>query len=259
MKLLKLGGSVVTYKEKELTPNTGNIRRLAQEIKKVLPQKMVIIHGGGSFGHPLAKEFEINEGLRSAGQLLGFSKTHQAMASLNNLIVDELLDVDVPAFGLSPSSFIITSNRRIRSLNIEVISNILDLGIIPILYGDAVIDEKQGIAILSGDQLIVELAIKLEADKLIFGSDVDGLYTSDPKLDSQAKLVKKITVEQLQDLYQISGSLKTDVTGGMLGKIKEASGAVKSGIEVCIVNALKPCRVKKAILGENVKGTCIII
>jgi isopentenyl phosphate kinase len=258
MKLLKLGGSVVTKKDERLTINTEHIRRLTQEIKKTLPQKIVIIHGGGSFGHPIAKEYKINEGYSSQHQLIGFSKTHQAMVSLNSKIVNKLIDAGIPAFGVSPSSYIITENSRIKKIDVKILKELINLGLIPILYGDAVIDEKQGFAILSGDQLAVEIAKKIKAKRLIFGTDIDGVYTADPKLDSRAKLIDMISISEIDERTKIHGSLNTDVTGGMFGKIQEASEAARTDIEVLIVNALEPDIIRKALLGEKVKGTYII-
>ena len=258
MKLLKLGGSVVTKKELDFTPNLQQIRRLAVEIKDTLPQKLIIIHGGGSFGHPVAKKYSINEGYRSPDQLIGFTKTHEAMVELNQIIVNEFLEVGVPVFGLSPSSYIITNDKRIKKLDTIILEEFLNLGIIPILYGDAVLDEKQGFAILSGDQLAVEIAKKLKASMIIFGSDTDGIFTTDPKLDPQAKLLERINIEQMELNSGITGSQNTDVTGGMLGKICEAAEAVRFGIEVIFVNASEPCRIYRSILGEKVKGTYIV-
>jgi len=258
MKLLKLGGSVVTRKAERFTINIEQIRRLIQEIKKTLPQKLVIIHGGGSFGHPVAKEYNINEGYNSPHQLIGFSKTHQAMVSLNSKIINESIDAGIPAIGVSPSSFLITENRRIKKLDVIILEKLLNFGLMPVLYGDAVIDEKQGFAILSGDQLAVEIAKKLKVKRLIFGSDVDGVYTADPKLDSEAKLMGKISIREITEKSKIRGSLNTDVTGGMLGKIQEAGEAARAGIEVLIVNALEPDIIRNALLSEKVKGTYII-
>lgn len=258
MKLLKLGGSVVTKKDLKFTPNFEQIRRLAEEIKDTLPQKLIIIHGGGSFGHPVANEYSIKEGYRSPEQLIGFSKTHESMVKLNQIIINEFLKIGVPVFGVSPSSYLITNDKRIKKLDIRILEGLLKLGIIPILYGDPVLDKKLGFTILSGDQLAVEIAKKLNISTIIFGSDIDGIFTTDPKIDSKAVLLDRLSINQMEVNSKITGSQNTDVTGGMLGKISEASEAVRVGIKVMIVNASEPGIVKKSILGEKVKGTYIV-
>ena len=90
------------------------------------------------------------------------------------------------------------------------------------------------------------------------GVDVDGLYTADPKTDSSAKLIDHIAVEELKSLkHKIAGSKSTDVTGGMLGKMREVTFAIEHDIETVIINATKSGRVYKALKGEEVIGTII--
>ena len=57
--VLKLGGSVITEKERNLTPNLNSIDRLAREIAEANVKGLMIVHGGGSYGHPLAKQYNI--------------------------------------------------------------------------------------------------------------------------------------------------------------------------------------------------------
>jgi glutamate 5-kinase len=98
----------------------------------------------------------------------------------------------------------------------------------------------------------------LDAERIIMGADVDGLYTADPKSDSSAKLINHLTVEELKSLkHKIEGSKATDVTGGMLGKMQEVEVAVEHGIETVIVNATKPSRVYKALKEQKVVGTVL--
>jgi len=257
MQILKLGGSVITDKNTPLTANNENIKRLSKEIASVGPQQLIMIHGGGSFGHPIAKRHEISEGYKRPDQWQGFSRTHQAMVHLNKIIVDALLDEGVPAFSLSPSSFIVTEARRINELDTAKIRRLLGAGLVPVLYGDAVLDTQQGFAILSGDQLVMRLAMTLSADRIVFGSDVDGVYTADPKLVKEARLIPRLSLKELDGMVRIGEALNTDVTGGMLGKVKEAAEAVAAGVEVILVNAGQAGRVEAALRGEKVMGTVL--
>jgi isopentenyl phosphate kinase len=179
------------------------------------------------------------------------------MTRLNQIIVDTLLEAGVPAFGISSSSMLVTKDRRLVELDLSIIKGCLELGLIPVMYGDAVLDTEQGFAILSGDQLIVRLAIDLEADRIIFGSDVDGIYTANPKLDPDAKLMERVSLSHMT--AEVGGATNTDVTGGMLGKLKEAEGAVEAGAEVVLLNANTENRVKLALLGEKVMGTILTL
>ena len=256
--IVKLGGSVITKKDKPLTPNPQAIRRLSEEIARAEVSPIVIVHGGGSYGHPIAKTYGIVEGLRDQAQLVGFSKTHEAMVSLNRLVVENLLSQGLPAFGMAPSSFIVTNKGRIQVFAEEPLTRAINTGLIPVLYGDAVLDTDQGFAILSGDQIAAFLAVKLNAERLIMGVDVDGLYDSDPKTAPAAHFIPHLTLEGLQELSNKIGRAKgPDVTGGMSGKVQELMTPVAHEIQTLIVNALKPGNICKALKGEEVVGTRI--
>jgi isopentenyl phosphate kinase len=257
MQILKLGGSVITHKDGYFSPNQDNIKRLAEEIVQSGSKSLIIVHGAGSFGHPVAKKYAISSGLKSPDQLVGFSETHQAMTRLNQIIVDTLLEAGLPAFGVSASSMLVTRDKRLAKLDLSIIKKLIDTGLIPVLYGDAVLDTEQGFAILSGDQLIVRLAIELGAECVIFGSDVDGIFTSNPKTDRGAKLIEKISLSNMT--ADVGDTTYTDVTGGMFGKLEEAEEAVKSGVKVVFVNALAPERVESALRGEKVIGTILTL
>lgn len=257
MQIVKLGGSVITVKDEPMTADHGNLRRLAEEIKAAWPTPLVMVHGGGSFGHPVAKKYGIAEGFKSEQQVMGFTRTHQAMVSLNTAVVDALLDEGIPAISMAPSSFITTNDGRITRGDFENVGRLVVKGMLPVLYGDAVIDRTQGFSILSGDQLAVHLAVSMGASRIIFGVDVDGVYTSNPKLSPQARLIETLPLEKIEGFVEIGKSLTTDVTGGMMGKISEAREAVKAGIEVRLVNATRPGVILKALRGEAVTGTTL--
>jgi len=249
---------VITKKDKPLTPNVQAIKRLAEEIFKANFKPLIIIHGGGSYGHPVAEKYRIAEGFKDDSQLFGFSETHEAMVALNSLLIRSLLEHRLPAFSLSPSSFVATRKGRIQTFNEKILKMALKLGLIPVLYGDAVLDVEWGFTILSGDQIAAALAIKLNADRIIMGIDVDGLYDSDPKRNASARLIADITLRDLAKLIRhIDASQAPDVTGGMLGKISELKVAVEHGVDVFIVNGLLPNNIYKALKGEEFVGTQI--
>jgi isopentenyl phosphate kinase len=152
----------------------------------------------------------------------------------------------------------VTKSGRIQSMEDKALKKMLEMRFLPVLYGDIVLDSEVGFAILSGDQIVSSLAIKLKACRIVVGVDVDGLLTGDPKTDSEARLIRHLTLEELKKLEPlIGGSKVTDVTGGMLGKMFELKPAVEHGIQTIIVNATEPDRVYKALKDEKVVGTII--
>jgi isopentenyl phosphate kinase len=255
--ILKLGGSVITEKNKPMTENKSHIERLAKEISLSKKEDIILVHGGGSYGHPLAKEYDIgvhNSGIR---QTKGVCITNHAMSKLNNILIETLLNNGVSAKTISPSNFVYTKKGEIKFADLSFIKRFLERGIVPVLHGDPVIDEFKGFSILSGDSIANYIAINLNANRIIFGTDVDGVYDKDPKLNKKAQLLETLSLKEI-DKIQVSEAISTDTTGGMLGKLNKIRDAVKRGIEVVIVNAKVPNRIYKALLGEKVIGTIII-
>ena len=256
--VLKIGGSVITDKNGELAARTESINRLAEEIAKANVKNLVIVHGGGSFGHPTAQKYGIKDGLKNENQKVGFAETHHVMTVLNGLVMDALVWHSIPAVSVTPSSCITTETGRIKLFDETVTKSLLEMGFTPVLYGDATLDEKLGFTVLSGDQIVAYLATKFDARRVVLGVDVDGLYDSDPKTEKNAQLYQQMTLRELKDIKgKLGTSTTADVTGGMLGKITELIASVEHGIPVAIVNASKPDRVYKALIGEKVEGTII--
>ena len=256
--ILKIGGSVITDKNGELAARTEVINRLSEEIQKANAKNLIIVHGGGSFGHPTAQKYGIKDGLKDDAQKIGFAETHHVMTVLNGLVMDTMVWHSVPAFSVAPSCCVITENGRIKFFEDAVLKMLLKMGFVPVLYGDATLDEKLGFTVLSGDQLVSYLARKFDAGKIVIGVDTDGLYNADPKVSKNAKLYSHLTSSELEAIQEkLGGSIAADVTGGMFGKIAELIPAIKQGIPVTIVNAAKPDRVYKALIGETVEGTVI--
>jgi isopentenyl phosphate kinase len=257
--ILKVGGSVITNKgEEEPDARTQVINRLAEEIQQANVQNLIIVHGGGSFGHPTAQKYDIKAGLREENQKFGFAETHHLMTVLNGLFMDSLVWHNIPAVSISPSSCITTENGRIQRFEDAPLKMLLKMGFLPVLYGDAVLDTKLGFTILSGDQLISVLATRFNAERIIIGVDVDGLYSSDPKVEKNAKMFTHLTSEELKKLQNTLGKPTVcDVTGGMFGKIAELLPVIENRIPVTIVNATKPNYIYNALKGEKVEGTLI--
>ncbi len=256
--ILKIGGSVITDKSQELGVRMDAISRLADEIRDANPRNLIIVHGGGSFGHPIAQKHAIKEGFKEENQIIGFAETHHVMTVLNGLFMDALIWRGIPAVSITPSSCTMTRNGRIACFEDTPLKQLMKMGFIPVLYGDAVFDTELGFTILSGDQLVSFLAVRFNMEKILIGVDVDGLYDTDPKTEAKAKMFEHLTLNELKKVHgRLGGSNVCDVTGGMFNKIAELIPAVEHGIPVLIVNATKPKYIYKALKGEKVKGTLI--
>jgi len=75
--IIKIGGSVITKKESNKPKiSAGNINRIANLLKN-FRQPYVLVHGVGSFGHPLVKKTGIDKSVISKEQILAFAKTQK--------------------------------------------------------------------------------------------------------------------------------------------------------------------------------------
>ncbi len=256
--ILKIGGSVITDKNTELGVQMEVITRIADELQEANPRNLIIVHGGGSFGHPVAQKHAIKEGFKEEQQIIGFAETHHVMTVLNGIFMDALIWRGIPAVSITPSSCAMTRNGRIQCFEDSPIKQLLKMGFIPVLYGDAVFDTELGFTILSGDQLVSFLAMRFNAKNILIGVDVDGLYNADPKDNPEAKMFDRLTLEELKKVKGFfGGSSACDVTGGMANKISELIPAVEQGIPALVFNATKPKYIYKVLKGDKVKGTLI--
>ena len=244
MIIVKLGGSVISDKNKPFSFNENIVRQITDEIATFYPkEKFIMVHGGGSFGHPLAKKYGIRNGL-DREKMIGFCKTHEAMLDLNKKIVNIFHDKKLPAYPISPSSIFIIKKGEIFHGEIGVIKELLKKNFIPFLFGDTAISIDKGIDILSGDQIISYLANQLKPEKVIFLMDVNGIYDKNPK-EKDAKLIEIINEEiEFDDIIS-----KFDVTGGIKNKIKEA---IKIPCPVYFINGLIKGNLTKAIEGKKI-------
>lgn len=255
--ILKLGGSAITDKAAEATPRTEIINRLAEEIKRADLDNLIVVHGGGSFGHPTAAKYNIKDGYKDdPTQKFGFAETHHIMTVLNGLVMDALIWHELPAVSIAPSSCFITENGKVKYFEDSVLKAYAKMVFTPVFYGDAVLDDKLGFTILSGDQLCAYLAIKYKAEKIVIGADTDGLFDCDPKTNPSAKPYKHLTLAELKEIQpKLGKAAGTDVTGGMAGKIAELIPAVEQGVRVTITGATKGLSIFRALTDQSVLGT----
>lgn len=140
--------------------------------------------------------------------------------------------------------------------NIEnTLNRLLELGVIPVINeNDSVsvteIDEIKTLG--DNDTLSAVVAICVNADLLVLLSDIDGLYTANPRTDSQAKLIS--TVSSLtEEILRSAGGAGTDQgTGGMKTKLNAAKMVTENGIEMVISNGAYPDRLYDIVEGKDV-------
>ena len=242
MILIKLGGSIITNKQKPLTPNISAINKIAAQLKKVR-EPIIIVHGGGSFGHYWSVRYDMHTKPAKYSKK-GVAVVKNSMVELNKIILDSFLKNELNPYCLPPTDFMFSDKADAKK--VKEIAKIAKDGLVPVSYGDVLWHGKNKFYILSGDRIMEILAKILKPRLAIFVLNVDGVY-SDMK-------TKKL-------LYEIKGQetaiseVEMDVTGGMTRKIKEAMMISKGGIDVFLVNGNKPERIVNAIKGKKFEGT----
>ncbi len=255
MFVVKLGGSVITDKSKKYFFKKEVMDKLSIEIKKA-NKDIILVHGAGSFGHILAKEYMLNQGYRNDEQLQGFSHTHAMVQKLNSLVLSSLHDNGIAAVSIPPHVILELDDHKPAKMNYDVFRDYLDKGFTPVTFGDVALDKKLGFSICSGDLLLQMLAKHFKPEKVIFALDEDGLYTSNPKIDKNAEFIEKSTMSELENFTTSSNSY-ADVTMGMEGKIETIKNIANLGIDIALLNGNIDNRLYNTLIGKETKHTLI--
>lgn len=221
MKILKVGGSVITHKEKFESFNELAIEDVCTAIAENY-RDLILIHGAGSFGHPHVKKFGLKDPISVA-------KIHDACVRLNERFCKKLIEFNVPAVGIHPFT-----------CSFSIVSKLLEKGFLPVLHGDV----NSNFEIVSGDDLVVELAEKFKAERIGFATNVEGIFVN-------GKITEKFTREMKADSIG-----EIDATGNMGRKI----GRVFGMKHLCRVFIFKGSgeNIKKFLKGEEL-GTEVIL
>ena len=255
MIIIKLGGSVITDKNKKFTFKSEIMDKLSKNIKRSNKQ-LIIVHGAGSFGHIIANEYNLNQGYKRIEQIKGFSLTHEKVQTLNSLVLKSLQNHDINAVSISPHSIVKLNNHKIQKIDYQIFEEYLEKNFTPVTFGDVVLDSALGFSICSGDLLIEALSKHFKPEKVVFVIDEDGIYTANPKIDKTAKLIQKTTLKELET-FSTAVNKHSDVTGGMAGKILTIKNIVKNNKETFLVNGNKQDRLYKLLVGEKTISTII--
>lgn len=134
----------------------------------------------------------------------------------------------------------------------EPIKNYLKNNLVPVVFGDVVVDLKKGCTILSTEKIFSHLTKNLKPEKIILMSRVEGVY------DLKKRIIPEINKYNFPEIKKfLKGAEKIDVTGGMLHKVMEAIEIAKNGIEVNIIGGkrgnLEKCLKDKRV-GTKIKN-----
>jgi len=242
--VIKIGSSLLIDKNKKIRKKW--LSEFSKDIKDLLDQnKKIIIVSSGAIAIG-CKKLNLNK------KNLKLDKS-QAVASIGQI---ELMNLYTEIFlkkKINISQILLTledTEQRRRALNAKrTFENLFQLNYVPIINENDSIATSE-IKYGDNDRLASRVAQISSADSLILLSDVNGLYTKNPKINKNAELIKEIKNID-KDIEQISTkSISEHGTGGMKTKIDAAKICLLSGCKMVIANGL-PIRPIKKIINEN--------
>src|SRR3989442_2863919 len=256
MLLVKLGGSVLTDKTRLRTARRATIRRLVSELASVR-QSLLVVHGSGSYGHILARRHKLNQGGVSHSKRLAASRVQRDVKELDGIVVNAFLRAGIAAIPIAPSTVLTLNDGTVATADLTPFLEFSSMGFTPVTFGDVVRDLHRGIAVCSGDVMMLELARAFRPERAVFATDVDGLFTADPKRRRDASLLEVARPEDL-DRIEFSLASRTDVTESIQGKLRRMVVIAEHVSECLIVNGNVKNRVRDALRGRRGVGNPVV-
>ncbi len=241
--VVKVGTSTLAHK-------TGNLNiRHVEELTKVLSDLKnagheIVLVSSGAIGMGVAK--------LSLSSKPTDIPTKQAAAAVGQCELMYIYDKLFSEYNHTVAQILLTgsdfSNEE-RHKNFEnTMKRLLELGALPVINENDTVSTDE-IKVGDNDTLSSLVAVSVKADLLVLLSDIDGLYTGDPRKDKNAKLIAKVhgITDEIRALAGKEGSLLG--TGGMITKLNAAKICNDNGCDMIIANGSNP-----SVLYDIVEG-----
>ncbi|MDD6484857.1 MAG: glutamate 5-kinase [Clostridiales bacterium] len=249
--VVKVGTSTLTYDTGKL--NLKRIDRMAMILSDLRNRgKEIILVSSGAIGVAvgklgLSKKPEDTKGKQAAaavGQCELMYLYDKMFSEYNNTVAQILLtkdDIDIP--------------RRKRNTQ-NTINALLDMGIIPVVNENDTVAVDE-IEIGDNDTLSAHVAELVDADLLVLFSDIDGLFSADPRKNRDARLLP--IVYDIDSVRQSAGDAGTSMgTGGMVTKLDAAQIASEAGIHMIIANGADMDIMYDILEAKEIRGTLFV-
>ena len=253
--VIKLGGSTLSEMD-------NNLKEIADLHISGIP--VVIVHGGGALISEWMNKLEIKtdfiDGLRVTDENSIQIVTSILGGLVNKTLVASIINKNCKAIGLSgiddnifTAKFLDQTHGYVGNIintNSEFIELLLNKEYLPVIAPIAINNELIDPPLLNinGDIAASALAVSLQAEKLIFLTDVDGV------LDETTKLISTLSVEQSKSLIS-NGTAKS----GMIPKINSCIDAVESNVESFIINGTNYGNLTSIIKNSESVGTKFLV
>lgn len=249
--VVKVGTTTLTHASGKL--NLQCMEELVKELAAFKDQgKEVVLVTSGAVGAGIGR--------------LGLSRSpktiveRQALAAIGQGLLMQVYEKLFSEYGQIVAQVLLTRSdvsERQRYLNSRnTLLALLDYGVIPIINeNDTVATEELKIG--ENDGLSALVAGLIDAELLVLLSDIDGLYTADPRKDLDAKLIACVPeiTHEIKEMAGGTGSMFG--SGGMLTKINAAQLATSSGSMMVLLNGAEPANLRCLFTGEPI-GTVFL-
>ena len=232
--VVKVGTSTLAYATGRM-----NIRHVEELVKALSDLKnagnQVILVSSGAIGMGVGK---LNLTSRPTDM-----PTKQAAAAVGQCELMYTYDRLFTQYNHTVAQILLTGDdveHTSRRTNFEnTLERLLQLGALPIINENDTIATAE-IKVGDNDTLGAIVAVSMEADLLILLSDIDGLYTADPRKDPKARLIP--VVESIgPEIEALADGAGSDLgTGGMATKVKAAKMVTDAGCDMVITNGARP-------------------
>ncbi|MEK7519328.1 MAG: isopentenyl phosphate kinase [Patescibacteria group bacterium] len=263
--ILKLGGSIITYKNKGRPGiKTAFVRKVAKELSQVLKNKskirLILLYGAGSFAHPLVYKYRLKNQPLKNSSFIHIGEVINSMRELGTQLARIFAKEGLPIIPLQTSSLIQKSGEKSFFKNFSALETTLLYQGIPLLGGDIAVGGSNKVNIISADEIAVLLSKHFKNSRIFFATDINGVYKNFPPLKKEKplKFLNRATLKLLAGRERKKLAVqKYDVTGSMIGKLKNLLSLQNR--EVFIFNGQKPLLIKKALEGEKMEGTTVLL
>lgn len=240
--VIKLGGSVITDKSKPFSYRSDVASALVEEIASS-DEKAVVVHGGGSYGHTVAKQYGLSSSSASSGA--GVAETRNSMYDLSHLLCKSMLEFKLNPYPFSPFDLLTKVPRNAAA---SWLRGLLKASLTPVTFGDVSLFQN-GFKVYSGDSIAYDLSRILKPDRCVFAMDVDGVYEENTRV-----IIPELSPAKARKMKISKGE---DATGGMMAKLEVAARIASSGTRVCFVSGYRRNEFAKAVRGDSFYGTVI--
>ena len=260
--VVKMGTAVVTHDGVEIA--LGRVTSIVEQIANWQRRGIQpVLVSSGSIG--------------LGSTTLGFTETpkslgkRQACAAVGQGLLIGFYTQAFAQLGVKVAQVLLTNEDladRDRALCLRTtLLRLIEMGVVPVINENDSVSVREllevepntavptAVAFGDNDGLSARVATAIDADLLVLLTDVDGVFTSNPTVDPEAKLVSRLSIEELVEI-DTAGAGSKGGTGGMGSKVGAAEWACSHGVTTLIANGRKHSTLRRAMLGEDV-GTVV--